>query len=154
DRNRAVLLADERRHHSDLREGGGLSRRCSPHPFSLLRRMGTPVEFSRPMKRLCVLTGTVMAILAPACGSETTSPPPPPPSGNAVTVNTVGTTFQPANITVPAGTRVIWTDTDGISHTVTSGTGSAASNVGQMFDMSLADHASVQFTFQSAGVFP
>jgi plastocyanin len=94
--------------------------------------------------------GTLLAL---SCGSETNTPPPPPPPGGS-TIQTVGTSFEPANLTVAAGTTVTWTDTDGVAHTVTSGTGSSAADAGQLFDMSLTGHGSVTHTFDTPGTYP
>jgi plastocyanin len=66
----------------------------------------------------------------------------------------VGTTFQPAIITVSPGTTVTWVSTDDIAHTVTSGTGTPADNAGELFDMPLPANGNVQFTYQNPGVYP
>jgi plastocyanin len=105
-------------------------------------------------RRSFLVFGSLLASFVSSCGSDTTTPPPPPPPPAGGTVQTVGTNFEPANLTVTAGTTVKWVDSDGVVHTVTSGTGSTASNVGQMFDMQLSDHQTVQFMFTTPGTYP
>jgi plastocyanin len=69
-------------------------------------------------------------------------------------VQTIGATFQPALIEIPAGTTVLWSDLDGTQHIVASGVGSSAPGAGNLFDLSLTDHNTVLFTFETPGVFP
>jgi len=42
---------------------------------------------------------------------------------SSASVSIVGMTFSPASITVPAGTKVTWTNNSTMAHTVTSGSG-------------------------------
>jgi len=104
-----------------------------------------------------LIIATMLGVVAAACGDDNTTPPPPPPppaGGGAATVRTVGTAFEPADITVAAGTTVTWVVTDGVAHTVTSGTGSSDATAGQLFDQQLVGNRSVQFTFNNPGTFP
>jgi plastocyanin len=53
---------------------------------------------------------------------DTPAPPPPPPHTNDVTIQLVtsgGNRFVPANVTIPAGTKVTWTWVGGF-HDVSS----------------------------------
>lgn len=62
-------------------------------------------------------------------------------------VQMVGTTFQPADITIAAGTTVVWTNTSDLPHTVTADDGSFDSgtvNPGETFE----------HTFETAGSVP
>jgi amicyanin len=54
--------------------------------------------------------------------------------------------FDPANITVPVGTTVTWTNLDSVSHTVTSDTGVFESGT-------LSHNATFSYTFNSRGTF-
>jgi len=54
--------------------------------------------------------------------------------------------FNPATITVTAGTTIKWTNKDGVTHTVTSDTG--------VFDSgNMTANATFSFSFQTAGTF-
>src|SRR5689334_23873441 len=97
--------------------------------------------------RIYLIVGSSWTLSCGDNGTTAPPPPPPPPSGGAATVRTVGTTFEPANVTIAAGGTVTWTDTDATAHTVTSGQGSTAPNVGALFDQPLGDHASITHTF-------
>lgn len=55
--------------------------------------------------------------------------------------------FQPATLTIPAGTTVTWTNQDSVSHTSTSDTGVWNSGT-------LAHGQSFSFTFSQPGTFP
>lgn len=57
-----------------------------------------------------------------------------------------GSAFSPATITVTAGTKVTWTNKDGMAHTVTSNTG--LFNSGNM-----NNNAVFSFTFATAGTY-
>ena len=70
-----------------------------------------------------------------ACGSATSSsnnpspppppgptPPPPPPSGS-VAVKITNYSFSPDTTSISVGQSVRWTNNDGVSHSVTSDTG-------------------------------
>lgn len=71
-------------------------------------------------------------------------------SGSAVTTDTVdieGFQFQPAEITVAAGTTVTWTNKDGFAHTVKDDSG--------LFDESenLDEGDSFSFTYDAPGTY-
>lgn len=64
-------------------------------------------------------------------------------------VNISNFAFSPATITVKKGTKVTWTNQDGVGHTVTSDTGSAVK-----FDSGLfAQGQTYSFTFDKVGNF-
>lgn len=64
---------------------------------------------------------------------------------NAVYIQNMA--FNPATITVPAGTTITWTNKDGMAHTVTSDTA--------IFDSgSIASNGTYSRTFPTAGTFP
>ncbi len=99
--------------------------------------------------------GIVLALAVSACGSNVnnngTPPLPPPPPG--VTVETIGTTFVPANVTVDVGTRVTWINPDGVPHTVTSGVGTNDVDAGRLFDLPLSPGTSAQYRFSTPGTY-
>ena len=70
-----------------------------------------------------------LALLATACGGEekkaagAASQTCPPASGDTVNVCMYDVEYVPARVTVPAGGKVIWTNTDSIPHTVTKDEG-------------------------------
>jgi plastocyanin len=103
-----------------------------------------------------VMAALLVAGVIGACSSgysggsySTTSGP-----GGPVTINTVNMTFDPAPITISAGTTVHWMNSGPLAHTVTSGTGSADANAGAMFDQALGSGGSFDFTFATAGTYP
>jgi plastocyanin len=57
-----------------------------------------------------------------------------------------GFAFNPTTLTIPAGTKVTWTNKDAATHTVTSDSGAFDSK-------NLATGASFSFTFSQAGTF-
>jgi plastocyanin len=71
-----------------------------------------------------------------------------------VVVEANGSRFSPADVTIAVGHTVHWENVSGINHTVTSGDSSSAADVGQLFDHSLGDAASFDFTFSQAGTYP
>jgi amicyanin len=100
-----------------------------------------------------LLALTTLLIFAVACQSSgatpTTSPPssPSPTSTAGLTaVKISGLAFDPANITVPMGTVVTWTNLDSVPHTVTSDTGVFESGT-------LSRNATFSYTFNSRGTF-
>jgi plastocyanin len=67
-----------------------------------------------------------------------------------VAVDIPGHSFSPADITVPVGTTVTWTNHDKDPHTATNDDGSAVT-----FDSGmLTTGKSFSFTFSTAGKFP
>ena len=61
-----------------------------------------------------------LVIFASGCVNYGTNQPPgnPPASGNSVSIQ--GFAFNPATLTIKAGTTVTWTNEDSASHTITS----------------------------------
>lgn len=111
-------------------------------------------------RRIAALAGTSFALVAfAACGSSGTSDSSPGPAADkANTVATKLLTFGPEKLTVKAGTKVTWTDTDSIAHTVTTGTftlGSnglrTAENPDGLIDLPLRKGKDVSFTFDKPG---
>jgi plastocyanin len=80
-----------------------------------------------PARTLCAL---LLALLLAACGSSRSSSSRTPASAaatvsrlSAVSVSISGYAFKPATITVPAGTKVTFTNHDQTAHTATSTAG-------------------------------
>lgn len=70
------------------------------------------------------------------------------------TVNQVGTSFSPANLTIQVGDTVRWVWSIGF-HTVTNGTGAADPSVGTLFDTPLNSTVpQFEFVFTEAGTVP
>jgi plastocyanin len=100
----------------------------------------------------------VTATVAPAAGLPTPVPPaalatltptkPPRPAdaagGPAVSIENFN--FTPADLTVPAGTTVVWTNHDDVEHTVTASDNSFGSS-------SIQTDGQFSFTFSKPGTY-
>ena len=84
------------------------------------------------MKRLIVIGGLAVALLAAGCGSSggdstsssASSTPAPASGGGASTVvHMKGIQFNPKTLTVNSGTTVEWVNDDSVNHDVTKDTG-------------------------------
>ena len=97
----------------------------------------------------------VSIVALAACAAPVAATPPP----RAVTVQISGFRFQPAELTIAAGTTVTWTNDDAILHTVTSGTSVKKDDFGNYqitpdgrIDGTLPDRGKTfSFTFATAG---
>lgn len=70
------------------------------------------------------------------------------------TVNQVGTSFSPTDLTIQVGDTVKWVWSSGF-HTVTNGTGAADPSVGTLFDASLnSGFPQFEFVFTEVGAVP
>jgi predicted lipoprotein with Yx(FWY)xxD motif/plastocyanin len=67
-------------------------------------------------------------------------------AGQTATISVKNFAFNPKELTIKAGTTVIWHNNDSVTHTVTSDTG--------LFDGNLPGGADFQFTFDKAGTYP
>ena len=104
---------------------------------------------------LALVATLALALGACASGKDTGLPagPTTPPAGSVCTgvQMTDALKFVPENCTVKAGTTLVWTNTGGVAHTVTSVTG--------VFDSGDVSHplpggGTFKFTFKTAGNFP
>src|SRR5258708_26175268 len=98
-----------------------------------------------------VLSAAIL-LSAASCGGSSPTTPTPTPAGVAVAIQpgarTMGNlAYAPNPATVSVGTTVTWTNTDAITHTLTSDTGAFHSGT-------LAPGATFSFTFQARGNFP
>ncbi len=73
-------------------------------------------------------------------------------SATTFTVNVSGSTFSPSAININIGDTIHWVCSG--SHTVTSGTGSSDPAKGSLFNQSMSNGQTFDFTFTSAGSFP
>lgn len=93
------------------------------------------------MLPLAVAALTISIVPVHAAAAETTEA-----TAKAIEVKIDNFTFNPARITVPAGTTVTWDNADDIPHTVTSST--------KLFKSKVLDTADkFSFTFTTPGVF-
>lgn len=93
------------------------------------------------LRRLAVLV-ILCGLLG--CSGAGSTPPPPGTSPNQVIVN-----YTLPSFTVPAGTKVTWTNEDSVAHTVTSDA------TPPLFDSGpLAPGATYSFTFTTPGTYP
>ena len=77
-----------------------------------------------------VLLVAVLAVVVAACGDSGTDDETPgelstaaPQEGNVVTIEIKDFAFNPPDLVVPEGTRLVWTNADGVAHTVTGDEG-------------------------------
>ena len=69
---------------------------------------------------------------------------------SAATVDIKSFAFGPASVTITKGQSVTWTNNDGTTHTVSSGTAPAKDG---KFDKEIANAGSATITFDAAGTF-
>jgi plastocyanin len=97
------------------------------------------------------------AVVAMACssggsGQTAVSTTVPANAGGQARVAMQGFKFVPADLTVKAGTTVIWENQDAAGHTVTSGT---RGNASTLFESgNVAGSKTFSFTFGDPGVYP
>jgi plastocyanin len=84
----------------------------------------------------------LIGLAAAACSSGPASTPPPGPSA---AVTTPSVLFAPANLTIPVGTTVIWTNATSVGHNVAADDGS--------FGGSLYKGQTVWHTFAQLGTY-
>jgi plastocyanin len=89
-----------------------------------------------------------VAVAPPPVVIETPAPTaPPPPGGPTTTVTIKDLAFGPADVKVPTGTMVTWSDADGPPHTVTSSHG------GPLKSATLKAGDSYSYTFMAPGTY-
>lgn len=115
---------------------------AQPSPSSSALASGEPAPSSSP-------TGSVAesasAAASPSAEASAVA------SGEVTMVNILNSDFGP-DLTVAAGTTVMWMNADGFAHTATEGAdGKAAPDA--LFDLQLAAGASDSYTFGEAGTF-
>lgn len=101
---------------------------------------------------LLVLTSLlVFAACSPAPAAANPTPAEGAPAASTVEVALKDFRFSPADITIKAGTTVVWTNQDSTAHTVTSGTRAAPTDLFDSGDVASGDTFS--FTFTTPGVY-
>lgn len=85
----------------------------------------------------------VVSLWMSGCGG---TPPPPADTGEKVDMKNVA--YVPANMTISKGTKVTWTNSDSVPHTVTSDDAS-----GPMKSQTLQKAGKYSVTFDTAGTF-
>lgn len=100
------------------------------------------------MKKTILFTGSLFLISIIICfyacsksGSGTN-----PPAATPNTVSIENFSFNSASLTVPAGTKITWTNNDNVTHTVTADDNSFSSG-------NLAKGATFSMTFTTAGTY-
>ena len=107
--------------------------------------MSTFRDLKKVLAGCFVLLTLVALVSCKGYGKPGPSPAPAPAaSGNAVSISNFA--FSPASITVPAGTKVTWTNNDSAPHTVTSNTDAFESG-------SLSRGGTFSFTFAQKGTY-
>jgi plastocyanin len=106
------------------------------------------------MKLLVILT--LATLLLAACGTaaapkatqiQPTSAPPAGSSGDEVQIKISGFKFDPASITIKAGTKVTWTNEDSTTHNV-------AADDGGWRSPDMGNGAKFSRMFDTAGTYP
>ena len=96
----------------------------------------------------------LVTLLVAACGSgQPAEPPaatPEPPAQGEVEVAMQGSQFRPAEVTIEAGTTVVWTNQDALPHTVTAG---SRGNPSGLFDEDVGAGGEFSFTFEEPGTY-
>jgi plastocyanin len=110
---------------------------------------GSPGRLRRAPAALIVLAATALLVGAVIALVDERDASPPAAAGaggpDAVTISDFS--FTPADLTVPAGATVTWTNDDDFAHTVTSSDG--------LFDSGeLAGGQTFEFTFTEPGTYP
>jgi plastocyanin len=96
-----------------------------------------------------VIVGLVIAVVGGLSELRPSSGAAPAPPTAAVTVE--GFAFKPRTLEVKAGTRVVWTNNDDVTHTVTSG---VPEQPARLFSQRLAGKGTrFEFTFSKTGTF-
>lgn len=118
-------------------------------------------------KRIIPITALLAAALLAGCSD--TARTPPPGNGLAIeeedgSIEIARFAYDPAELRIEPGTKVTWTNSDAIAHTVTSGEpadkGTPGVSEGSppapdgLFDEALAEEgATASFTFEEEGTF-
>jgi len=107
-------------------------------------------------KRYVILSLVISSLLLLTACSPAPAVTNPTPGDNAPGASTVEVAlknfrFSPADVTIKAGTTVVWTNQDSTSHTVTSGTRDTPTS---LFDSEVGPGETFSFTFTTPGVYP
>ena len=106
-------------------------------------------NFQKKARLIILLLVSTLVLIScmPQTPTEVTEEP-EEPTGTVVTME--GLTYQPAEITVSAGTTVTWTNEDNVGHTVTAGTRESPTG---LFDQNVPAGDSFSYTFEETGTY-
>ena len=90
----------------------------------------------------------LLTVLAVGCAAQPASSPAPAVAGTQISIK--GFAFNPNQPSVTKGATVTWTNEDGTTHTITSGTPGSATG---KFDQSLDGGKTFSFTFADTGTY-
>jgi plastocyanin len=109
------------------------------------KQISPPTSTPTPPSPISTIQPAQTSIPAPTPAAPTTAQPTSTPAAVAVEIS--GFAYNPATITIPKGTTVVWTQKDNVSHTVTIASGSG-------FDSGpLSQGQTFKYTFNKAGTF-
>lgn len=103
---------------------------------------------------LACITAALLILLVSGCKKNDTVTNSTTGGSNSGTTNQVvmqNSAFVPANLSVPAGTTVTWTNKDSYEHTVTSGTPNAPD--GKFDSGTMASGKTFSYKFDTKGTF-
>jgi plastocyanin len=123
-------------------------RRCVPAIYGLALVALVLLSACSGTASASVTTASNLPTPVPPAALATIPPPKPaaPTDGGGPNVGVENFNFVPADLTVPAGTTVVWTNHDDVEHTVTSSDGSYTSQ-------SIPTDGQFSHTFAAAGTF-
>ena len=108
------------------------------------------IKIAKPILLFLIL----FALIITGCSKNKDYSTSPNNSGGTPGTNEIfmqGTAFTPADMTIPIGTTITWTNKDGFAHTVTSGTPGSPSG---LFDSgNVGANGQFSFKFTTAGTF-
>ncbi len=119
----------------------------------MIRQQARDEEWNGSHWRLALgLLGLLATVLSGCTGtSATPTSSLTPTSIPEAHVEMKNIAFVPKELTVQAGTTVVWTNDDPFQHTVTSGTRDSPTG---LFDQTVDPGQTFSYTFQDAGTYP
>jgi plastocyanin len=123
-----------------------------------MKRFGSPVVPALAALGLALAACATTTTTAEPAPAESVAAPPSAAASASVapeagdTVQLIGSAFEPAELTVAAGTEVTFMNADSTAHTVTEGTNGTAVE-DPIIDEDLAPDASTSFTFDEPGTY-
>jgi plastocyanin len=118
----------------------------------------SPNGSEQPLVKALAGLFVLIAVTTAACGGDAKETAKAAPAGDTVTMRLIA--YRPANLKVPAGTTVTWSQKDAGVHTVTSGTvvqGGGGVNEepdGKFASGQIATGGTYKFTFDEPGTYP
>jgi amicyanin len=116
-----------------------------------MRQGGESMAMLMRVRRLAVTLAVVLAAVAlAACGGSQGSAPSGAGGAQTAKISMKNLAFNPAQLTIKAGTTVVWTNDEDVPHTVKASAGSGV----QFESGTLNKGQSFQFTFTKPGTYP